>query len=61
MSTQLDVSGVVEARKSREETLATTAGAGRPAWVPATLLAVLVMLPAIQVFDGFNYVLHLGL
>ncbi len=61
MSTQLDVSGVVEARKSREETLATTAGAGRQAWVPATLLAVLVALPAVQVFDGFNYVLHLGL
>jgi branched-chain amino acid transport system permease protein len=60
METRLDVGEVLEARKDYNAGLAATRAAERPMWLPHALLAVLLLVPALQLTGGgYNYVLHL--
>lgn len=61
MAMQMDVGGVIEARKKYNEELTTGATTKRVMAFPIALLAVLIALPALQFMDGFNYVIHLTL
>jgi branched-chain amino acid transport system permease protein len=57
----LEVGDVLQARKSYEAGITTTRGTGRPVWLPIALVAVLLVLPGLQLVGGYNYVLHMVL
>lgn len=61
MTMQMDVGGVIEARKKHDEQLTTGGKTKRVIAFPIALLAVLIALPALQFMDGYNYVIHLAL
>lgn len=52
-------SSVLEARKAHNAKLAASADKTRAIWFPMTLLALLLVLPALQFTGNYNYVLHL--
>jgi branched-chain amino acid transport system permease protein len=56
---RLEASDVLEARKEHDARLAATRRADRPTWLPITLVAVLALVPALQLAGGYNYVLHM--
>ena len=55
----LDVGDILEARRSYEAGITRAQSAGRPLWLPVALVAVLLVLPALQFVGGYNYVLHM--
>jgi branched-chain amino acid transport system permease protein len=57
----LEVGDILQARKSYEAGITTTRGTDRPRWLPITLVAVLLVMPALQLVGGYNYVLHMAL
>jgi len=61
MNTQLDIGDIIEARAGQGELPAETGRQARAVYFPPALVAVLVALPAIQFFDGYNYLLHMML
>lgn len=61
MSIGMNVDDVVEARRRHNAVLAAEGRRKHSAAVPLGLLAILLVLPAIQMFGGYNYVLHLAL
>lgn len=61
MSIGMNVDDVVEARRRHNAVLAAEGRRKHTAAVPLGLLAILLVLPVIQVFGGYNYVLHLAL
>lgn len=61
MSIGMNVDDVVEARRRHNAVLAAEGRRRHNAAVPLGLLAILLVLPAIQMFGGYNYVLHLAL
>ena len=61
MSIGMNVDDVVEARRRHNAVLAAAGRRKHNAAVPLGLLAILLVLPAIQMFGGYNYVLHLAL
>ncbi|MBO6757179.1 MAG: branched-chain amino acid ABC transporter permease [Roseibium sp.] len=56
-----DTSSVLEAREAYNAKLAGAHDKTRIVWFPVTLLAVLLILPALQFAGNYNYVLHLVL
>jgi branched-chain amino acid transport system permease protein len=58
---RLDVGEILQARKSYEAGITRAHSAGRPLWLPVTLVCVLLVLPALQLLGGYNYVLHMVL
>lgn len=54
-------STVLEARRVHNAKLAARADKTRTAWFPMALLALLLVLPALQFVGNYNYVLHLVL
>jgi branched-chain amino acid transport system permease protein len=58
---RLDVGDILQARKSYEAGITRAHSTERPVWLPATLVAVLLVLPALQFVGGYNYVLHMVL
>ncbi|AXS40373.1 branched-chain amino acid ABC transporter permease [Breoghania sp. L-A4] len=61
MAMHMDVGGVIEARKKHDRQLTTGGETKRVIAFPIGLLIVLAALPALQVFGGYNYVVHLAL
>ena len=61
MSTQLDIREIVEARAAHGAAPSGAEQAARAVYFPIAVLAVLAALPALQVFDGYNYLLHMVL
>jgi len=61
MSIGMNVDDVVEARRRHNAVLAAEGRRKHSVAVPLGLLAILLVLPAIQMFGGYNYVLHLAL
>ncbi|MGH6925546.1 MAG: branched-chain amino acid ABC transporter permease [Propylenella sp.] len=60
MSAELDVGEVLKARKDYDRGIAATRSAERATWLPLTLIALLVLVPALQFTGGgYNYVLHM--
>ena len=59
MSAPLDVSEVLEARRAYNEGLASALETKRATWLPLTVIAILLAVPALQFFGGYNYVLHM--
>ena len=57
----LEVGDILQARKSYEAGITTIRGTDRPVWLPVALVAVLLVLPALQLVGGYNYVLHMVL
>jgi branched-chain amino acid transport system permease protein len=57
----LEVGDVLQARKRYEAGITTTRGTERPVWLPIALVAVLLVLPGLQLVGGYNYVLHMVL
>jgi branched-chain amino acid transport system permease protein len=57
----LDISGVLEARRSHNQAITAARSTDRPYWLPITLVLILVALPALQFVGGYNYVLHMVL
>ncbi|MGH6921573.1 MAG: branched-chain amino acid ABC transporter permease, partial [Geminicoccaceae bacterium] len=57
----LEVGDILRARRSYEAGITTARGTDRPVWVPITLVAVLLVLPALQLVGGYNYLLHMVL
>lgn len=57
----LEVGDILQARKSYEAGITTARGTDRLVWVPITLVAVLLVLPALQLVGGYNYLLHMVL
>lgn len=58
--TDLDVGRVLDARRDYNKGLSGTRAAGRATWLPLTLLAILLLIPALQLTGGgYNYVLHM--
>ncbi len=55
----LDVSGVLDARKDYNQRIAAKRSVERPTWLPLTIVAVLLVIPALQFVGGFNYELHM--
>ncbi|MGH6886552.1 MAG: branched-chain amino acid ABC transporter permease, partial [Geminicoccales bacterium] len=55
----LEVGDILQARKSYEAGITTTRSAERPLWLPLTLAAVLLVVPALQLVGGYNYLLHM--
>jgi len=55
----LEVGDILQARKTYEAGITTTRRAGRPLWLPITLVLVLLAAPALQLVGGYNYVLHM--
>ncbi len=53
------VGEILDARKSYEAGIAATRNTDRSVWMPISLVAVLLAVPALQFFDGFNYVIHM--
>ena len=56
---KLDVGDILQARRSYEAAITTTRSAERPLWLPITLTAVLLVVPALQLVGGYNYLLHM--
>ena len=56
-----DTSSVLEAREAHNAKLASVHDKTRVGWFPLALLAVLLVLPALQFVGNYNYVLHLVL
>ena len=56
---RLDVGDILEARKVRDASIATTRSTDRPVWLPISLVAVLLVAPALQFVGGYNYVIHM--
>ena len=56
---KLEVGDILAARRSYEAGITRAESAGRPTWLPLTLVAVLLVLPALQLLGGYNYVLHM--
>ena len=62
MSLVLDhTADVLAARKTHNAKLAARADKTRSSWFPVTVLAVLLVLPALQFVGNFNYLIHLVL
>lgn len=61
MSIDAEIGDVLEQRRRYNQGLASSAAGGRPVWVPLALVAVLLVLPALQFAGGYNYVLHMAL
>ncbi len=59
--TSLETNDVLAARQSYNARLAPTAEKGRETWFPIAVLALLLVLPALQLTGNYNYVLHLVL
>jgi len=55
----LDVSEIREARKIYDESISATRSLERPIWLPTLIVGVLLVVPALQFFGGYNYVLHM--
>ncbi len=55
----LGVGDILDARKSYEAGIAATRSTDRSVWMPISLVAVLLVVPALQFFGGFNYVIHM--
>jgi branched-chain amino acid transport system permease protein len=55
----LDVGDILQARKRYEAGITTTRAAARPVWLPLALVAILLVIPALQLVGGYNYVLHM--
>jgi branched-chain amino acid transport system permease protein len=58
---RLDVGDILQARKSYEAGITRAHSVERPVWLPVALVAVLLVLPALQFVGGYNYVLHMVL
>ncbi len=58
---EFGASEVVAARRARDSGLAGTVDKTRSAWFPLTLLAALLLLPALQFAGNYNYLIHLTL
>jgi len=56
-----DTSSVLQAREAHNAKLASAHDKTRVIWFPVTLLAVLLILPALQFAGNYNYLLHLVL
>ena len=56
-----ETSTILAARKAHNEKLALQADRTRATWFPVALLAVLLVLPALQFVGNYNYLLHLVL
>jgi branched-chain amino acid transport system permease protein len=61
MSARLNVGDIIEARAAQGAALAQPGQAARAAYFPAALFIALAALPALQYFDGYNYLLHMVL
>ena len=61
MSTKLNVGEIIEARAAHATSPSHAAEAARPVYFPIALVAVLAAVPALQYFDGYNYLLHMML
>jgi branched-chain amino acid transport system permease protein len=59
VSAPLDVGEVLEARRSYNESIAAAGGVERTTWLPLTLIAILIAVPALQFVGSYNYVLHM--
>lgn len=60
MAADLDVGGVLNARRDYIAGLTGGERGGRPVWFPLALLAVLAAIPALQLTGGgYNYLLHI--
>ena len=59
MDSRVDVDSVLAARKDYNAGLAATRAAERVAWLPLALIAVLMVVPGLQLVGGYNYVLHM--
>jgi branched-chain amino acid transport system permease protein len=60
MSADLDVGEVLKARKDYDRSIAATRSADRATWLPLTLIALLLVIPALQFTGGgYNYLLHM--
>jgi branched-chain amino acid transport system permease protein len=57
----LEVGDILQARRSYEAGITRAHSAERPVWLPVALVAVLLVLPALQFVGGYNYVLHMVL
>jgi branched-chain amino acid transport system permease protein len=55
----LDVSKIREARKIYDASISATRSLERPIWLPTIIVGVLLVVPALQFFGGYNYVLHM--
>ncbi len=58
-SSNLDVGDILEARESYEAGITATRRTDRAVWFPVSLVAILLAVPALQFFDGFNYIIHM--
>ncbi|OHV83378.1 branched-chain amino acid ABC transporter permease [Ensifer sp. LCM 4579] len=58
---QSSASAVLEARRAHNDKLARKADQARAVWFPLTLLALLSLLPLLQLSGNYNYVLHIVL
>lgn len=56
-----DTAEILKGRLAYNEALSLSADRTRSAWFPVLLLAVLMLLPALQFAGNFNYLLHLVL
>lgn len=56
-----ETSAVLEARRIHDDRLARRADQTRATWFPLVVLAILLVLPAIQFTGNYNYMLHLVL
>lgn len=56
---RLDVGDILEARKVHDASIATTRRTDRLVWLPISLVAVLLVAPALQFVGGYNYVIHM--
>lgn len=56
-----NTSAVLEARRQHNEKLAQQADKTRAAWFPIAIIAILLILPALQFVGNYNYLLHLVL
>ena len=60
MATDLGVGEVLEARRDYNKRIAATRSAERATWLPLTLIALLLLVPALQLTGGgYNYLLHM--
>jgi len=57
----MDSSNVIEARKKHNDNLARGNDKTRATWFPLTLMALLLVLPALQFLGNYNYLLHMVL
>jgi branched-chain amino acid transport system permease protein len=59
MSADLGVGDVLKARADYNRSIAGSRSVDRATWLPLTLVAILLVVPALQFVGGFNYLLHM--